>query len=654
MTTRDTPTVRRRGLLSAAGSLPLVVGGIPQTATASTPLELTVEFDEHGSGITDQTIAPGEEYTLAFTLETSIDFESVSLSPILPAEQPICESDEFFIEDVTDLDDIPWDDCPTEPPRWALGEVPANTTIETSITFGSDTSTEEREAFTGGFVDTGQEFDSELIELTIDDDTPTPPSISHLLAPEGWLAPEAGGSAPDFAINVVDADTVELEYEAFSPPFYDDTVTSGSVELDNPFSTTWIAELPVVDEDPGTWVDLTVQASNDDGSVSEDQFAVENAFNRGDFASEFGAPHQGGNLGYYLFDEVLTCNVAVARFAGRTGYEGEPEISGPSDLRAWQDAIAYDVNTWFGSMKGSMGAVGFEMHFLSADTEEVFEVAETAQTYRDRSDNDDDNAAGIEDFMSDLASAIDDAEDTAVDDNDADFWIGTYLGDSDRLSESVNGSFRTPVFGIFDTEHVYVPMLRHPHDDAGDHTVESTRDTWFHELLHAYGFDHVYEYGSFVEVDGVLGPTTGDPPERGSENLLTSTFTRLGLLTEDRGYEVGDPDAEWISRNDLDVEDDITGNEYTFTQKETAAFTLDDADEMPTFTYETTHRPRIRSVTDRAMYTIDLRRDPQGPQPTGPFLLRETRLGEDADDDDRGITLGLAGFPIDFELSFER
>jgi len=141
------------------------------------------------------------------------------------------------------------------------------------------------------------------------------------------------------------------------------TVSSTRYQLDLS-SVSMVDGLP-----PGTEVDLTIIASNEAGTdrvsnwlsgATQTQFLQTNA-----------------DLDYYVFKDVKDVAVVLGSFPDQTPPDA---INGLPGLAYWETSMELDANNYFGSGRGSMGAVGFDFNYLD-NNEQLYELPEPETYY---------------------------------------------------------------------------------------------------------------------------------------------------------------------------------------------------------------------------------------------------------------------------------
>lgn len=295
------------------------------------------------------------------------------------------------------------------------------------------------------------------------------PSIN---AGELWLEPtavEGDGDWPDLYVTVENATTVHVEatYE------YNDSTATDTIELTPDGADTYSGEIALEHTPaPGTWVDVTVHAGNQTVSRYDNEYILET-----------------DDIGFHVFEDVMDGALVYARFD--TDDEGAPTDTELEELRRWTRARKHDVNYFYGSGRGSMGAVGFNLsHGDGNGIERVFDNGgDLYELDQDRAHYEEYNPwlgddDGIDTFLDDLhAVAADD-----IDFDQYEFWIGMHR----------TGTVAGAIGRAFSDGRVYVPHLR---------TSESSYGTLLHGLGHMYGLHHFDQYatGALSDTDGSRG-----------------------------------------------------------------------------------------------------------------------------------------------------
>jgi|GEM_PF-2523569 hypothetical protein len=268
--------------------------------------------------------------------------------------------------------------------------------------------------------------------------------------------PVETGDEPTVGVNIANADSATLtaSYEDGSGDVVEverEMTTDADTSGDDAVQWETQSPLPAIDA-PGTWVDLSFEAETEDGGrTTADTF-------EGDRREE------NDDIGYHVFEHVMSAVVIEGRFADSDALS-QRELE---DVLAWEKARQYDINHYFGSSHGAMGAVGFDLTFERAG-DDLYELPETATAYRE--DWQSEFEGNLKRYLRDLNNEAAD-----VDVDEYDFWVGTHRGES----------FHSKKGGVyFPIGRAYIPHL----------TDRDELYVWLHELSHAYGLKHLYTLG---------------------------------------------------------------------------------------------------------------------------------------------------------------
>jgi len=225
----------------------------------------------------------------------------------------------------------------------------------------------------------------------------------------------------------------------------------------NSVGTRWVTNeaLPAV-ESVGARVDVEIEAANADGCGA----AVRSAEN--EYAQER------ADLGFYVFDRLKRGIVVPGTFPG----EELPFDPGSEAFAAWAKARVRDVNRYYGSGRGTMGAVGFDLTFAGTGEDgrggpNIYELPMERSEYDGGVDR---PAKGH--FLADLRQAAD----GDVDWSTYDFWFGIHSGGP--LNDEREGSY-----AVHPNPRVYSCRFGEP---SKSHVI------WAHEFGHVYGVTDLY------------------------------------------------------------------------------------------------------------------------------------------------------------------
>jgi hypothetical protein len=314
--------------------------------------------------------------------------------------------------------------------------------------------------------------------------------------------------------------TVEAQYDGLLESF-----TLSETRADNWKGTILLDS----DPEPGTWVDLELVATGADGTETRvTTYEAEEWF------------HESMNIGFYVFEDVLDAVVILSRFA-----DDDPYQSGV--LKQWERGRAHDTNVYYGSQRGSNGVVGFRLTFID-NGGRGFQLPHEREKYSEMGD-----PTGLRvparNYLRDVDEVVSTQTDVALE--DFDFWIGTHSGFVPELLGVyfANPSPRTT------NDAVYAPG---GFDTEEETDITTTYSTWIHEIGHAYGLEHLYEFGN-VTTECVMGTVNrlGAPdPIRDVPPLSTPI-----RIADTLGLEMSDPVSgfsDWLDVRPIQIDTDWT------------------------------------------------------------------------------------------------
>jgi len=263
--------------------------------------------------------------------------------------------------------------------------------------------------------------------------------------------PVETGERPTLSLVIPDADSATLRAE-YQRPSGETKEIERSLEIEEEVTaggSLWSTSRPLDSiAEVGTWVDLTIEVEEDG-----DTCVVENLNNP--YLDESSA------LGYYVFDHVMS----VAAILGRFKHQEPSSTTNPDIIARWARARQFDVNRFYGSKRGSMGAVGFDLDVFMND-DDFYRLPKRREKYNGNPLN-----SARAQFLADLNSA---ASDVYV--GNYDFWVGVHAGEPLNDTAAI----------YYSNSRVYAPSLLNDAEEDG---------FWPHEFGHAYGFDHTYNKG---------------------------------------------------------------------------------------------------------------------------------------------------------------
>lgn len=298
-------------------------------------------------------------------------------------------------------------------------------------------------------------FGEDTATVTVEDE----PEIHDDMIRLSHYAIEPGDEHPEIAVQVDNAETVTVESSHHAD--------SVELQIDDDGAADegmwWSGQL-AVDGSPsaGDRIALEIEATNEIGTVNSDSHDHPYVLERPD-------------VGYHVVETVLDVLVVLARLA----YQDSTMEA------AWKHAREHDVNEYYGSERGSMGAVGFDFTY-DDDDGELHEITTGRQAFEALPP-----ALALWDFLNIIRAPWSEV-DVGADFDDFDFWIGTHPGRTIGVDEdggNTQGTYlpRDPRLGVWE-QRVYAPWLLGIAREGG-------YDTWLHEIGHGYGLEHLYEYG---------------------------------------------------------------------------------------------------------------------------------------------------------------
>ena len=374
-------------------------------------------------------------------------------------------------------------------------------------------------------------FGEDTATVTVEDE----PEIHDDMIRLSHYAIEPGDEHPEIAVQVDNAETVTVESSHHAD--------SVELQIDDDGAADegmwWSGQL-AVDGSPsaGDRIALEIEATNEIGTVNSDSHDHPYVLERPD-------------VGYHVVETVLDVLVVLTRLEGQ-GISTTDEV--------WKHAREHDVNEYYGSERGSIGAVGFdftyddddgELHEISFDrtlggiseylpgewlsARQLYEAVPTT--------------IGILIFLSRVQGSA-----WEVDFDEFDFFIGTHPGPTIGVDDDggdTQGTYHSGD-GLPGGKRVYAPELFSTEREGG-------YDTWLHEIGHAYGLEHLYEYGDDgrVREKCVMGTDTREidedadiqPTPPMSTAMRIAETLELDLEQSEAGF------GDWLEPEPTPIED---------------------------------------------------------------------------------------------------
>ena len=454
----------------------------------------TVEFDVENGGdsvLEDVTVELQDSWFPEAEVETPAD--------PLPADWEITA---FRDESGT------WDNTDRE---WEVSQIDAGATRTPAVELAIGTDAEPRTHTAEVAVSYNDEVqDTELVTITIPE-SPTITVQGLALSDHVIEADDGSNSHPEITVWAENTQTVRVyssHYHNKNEPI--------ELEQDAENPAQFYGSLDVTDSpNVGEMVTLRVEAENEAGehAVFEDfsQLFDPNDDNveQQDVDSVF---HEETQLQYGVCETVHDVLVVPVRFSD----EDEPFRldQEETEYHYWKTAFKQDLGAYFTGPRGSMGATGFSVVIADQDGD-FHQVPQEKDDYRDRAGRgwrrDDAIDTLTSDVQDDIGTIVTDGSatdpGTRVDDFDA--WIVTHRDNSvePRDEGRVSGRMYPSGYG-----YVYNGF--------------SQVDTWYHELGHAYGLEHLYEYGGVTD-KCVMGRGDRDSTDAVNETPPKSTPLRI-------------------------------------------------------------------------------------------------------------------------------
>lgn len=328
--------------------------------------------------------------------------------------------------------------------------------------------------------------------------------------------------------------------------------------------------------DAGAEVDLTIRARNDAGTATLERFYGGSPPDEVPSTTDL-------DLDYYLFERIRNAAVVVGELADEpVPRSAVPDAAG---RRRWRVARELYVNNYYGSGKGSMGAVGFDLELFTNDGD-LYRVDGTRSTYESGNTH----LRFANDFRAVAESEIAFER--------FDFWVASHTG------EQLGRAFfcpRLPEKGLRARLDFYGWGC--DKSGSGARTVYVTASglvgdeghlnhVWLHEFGHDRGLGDLYEHDASIIT--LMGS--------GTAGTRIGTLSRLGLNNGSWG-----PGVKWLDANSVSVTDVPPGGR---TVEVPRLGTVDLGDEVPviegkktdhTFDTESTfvpeYRPPLRAET---------------------------------------------------------
>ncbi|WP_255150168.1 PKD domain-containing protein [Halorarius halobius] len=324
---------------------------------------------------------------------------------------------------------------------------------------------------------------------------------------------------------------------------------------------------------PGTEVDLEIVATSEAGQARLGSFLRD--ADRTRFLTT------NPDLDYYVFRDVKEVAVVMGTFSGQSP---PADLRDPTALQLWETSMELDANNYFGSGRGSMGAIGFDFTYLDNDSqfytlphEEVYygNRADPAWIYNARRYQRMDvcpngqgsvtvGKCGAHVFLEDLKST------SGLDPSEYHSWIGTHGGMSignpkanDDLAGDDNrytGVHFFPDFADSNEERTYAPIGR-------------GITTLLHELGHGTPMKFAHPTNKNDRVS-LMGYQKQFSPTGEREIPPVSPVHRLGLI---RSWDPSQP-IDWLEPRRTF----LTANDVEQTELEVKALrSYDLGDEVP-------------------------------------------------------------------------
>jgi hypothetical protein len=192
---------------------------------------------------------------------------------------------------------------------------------------------------------------------------------------------ETSLSIEPFPVSTGDAPTVSVNATDTTDAFVNVTVDGqqGSVRMQNVNDDRWEADLSELDApdmdglERGSKVELSIVACNE-ACTPETKTVLnrtEQAYQETELPTSYDEskyPSQVSQkrpLHYFVFDTVVDVPVVLVDFAGQD--PGEHGFGSEQQVVQWEKAREYDLNSFFGSGRGAMGSIGFNLVYYDND-----------------------------------------------------------------------------------------------------------------------------------------------------------------------------------------------------------------------------------------------------------------------------------------------
>lgn len=306
-------------------------------------------------------------------------------------------------------------------------------------------------------------------------------------------------------------ETVLLNYSINGGPWLTKTMESKDSE-------TFVGSIPV--QDIGNKVDYHIFAIDTRGASNISE--VEN---------------------YYSFEKVKEVAVVFGNFSNHTEQNQIPQNKG-KDLEKYGKLKQEKINEYYGSKRGSMGAVGFNMSFYD-NNGEWYQI-DNSEEYNWSSLGGLSDGRGV--FVADTVSAVVDS-DTAFEPYRYDSIIAVSPGDA-----GIYDSNSSP-FDNFDTARAYM-LTNRVYLNEGD----DASPVWIHELGHTLGANDLYNSnqtpGGDIDMLGIMGGWRAQaisPPARFSAVGRTQ-YNNLGWLNINSVSSNGTYEVQALSSKEVNDE----------------------------------------------------------------------------------------------------
>ena len=204
--------------------------------------------------------------------------------------------------------------------------------------------------------------------------------------------PVPAGEAPTISVDVANATPartdviVNVTIDGVSAEIPMDHMDENRWRVDN---LTDISDPDLSSPEPGTKVQLNITAENQKGASVLNE--TPQAFNWTELPMEPDQTSEIENkssLHYYTFKRIIEVPVVMVKFENQELYEGDSGFTNQSQVLQWERAREYDINSYMGSSRGSMGEVGYELKYKD-NNRQFYEIEErTEYADKDLSDAD--------------------------------------------------------------------------------------------------------------------------------------------------------------------------------------------------------------------------------------------------------------------------